>query len=76
MMAMDLRLKKLAKNEAKAEARIELTQRQLEEVQRIKKEKARETEQMTEHVRNLIKLENEYRQTNTQIRTSLKAGLN
>lgn len=75
LTAMELRLKKLQSDERQAALRIELTQKQLKETQRLRREKAEESKAMTEHVRDLIKLEGELRQSNNQMRSSLKNNL-
>jgi hypothetical protein len=45
------------------------------ETQRLKRQKAEETQAMTDHVRDLIKQEGELRQSNNQMRSSLKKNL-
>lgn len=69
---MNLRLKKLQKDQELAQIRINETNRALEEAEKLKESKRQANQQRTQHVLDLINQENYMRTINQQMRMQLR----
>ena len=70
--SMNLRLKKLQKDQELAQIRINETNRALEEAEKLKESKRQANQQRTQHVLDLINQENYMRTINQQMRMQLR----